>query len=155
MVAARVTVLSVVLTGLGTAVTAVPVEAPSPLRAREAGQTRGSTTGEAGGGGRDPFARPTAPESPGPGEVRAPGLAGVAVDEAVLLGVVTSREGRLAVLGGPGGRAWVARPGERLRDGTVQGVTADAVEFLRDAAESVPFADRRVRRRLRGTEGVR
>ena len=151
MAAARVTVLSVVLTGLGMAATAVPGEAPSPLRAREAGQTPGNTTGEAGGGGRDPFARPSAPESPGPVEVRVPGLAGVALDEAVLLGVVASREGRLAVLEGPGGRAWAVRPGDRLRDGTVQAVTADAVVFVRDAADSVPFADRRVRRRLRDT----
>ena len=155
MAAARITVLSVVLTGLGTTAIAVAGETPSPLRAREAGQARENTTGEAGDGGRDPFARPLAPESPGPVEVRAPGLAGVAVDEAVLLGVVTSREGRLAVLGGPGGRAWVVRSGERLRDGTVQGVAADAVVFLRDAADSVPFADRRVRKRLGGTGSAR
>jgi len=179
MVAARVTVLSVVLTGLGTAATAaagsgaagalgearatglglaataVPGEAPSPLRAGDAGQARGNATGEAGDGGRDPFARPSAPASPGPVEVRAPGLAGVTVDEAVLLGVVTSREGRLAVLEGPGGRAWVVRPGERLRDGTVQGVAADAVVFLRDAAASVRLADRRVRKPLGGTGSAR
>ena len=75
MAAARVTVVSVVLTGLGLAAAAAPGEAPSPPRAREAGQTRGNTTGEAGGAGRDPFARPLAPESPGPVEVPAPGLA--------------------------------------------------------------------------------
>ncbi|MCY4510242.1 MAG: hypothetical protein OXG35_25265 [Acidobacteria bacterium] len=109
--------------------------------------------GEEADGGRDPFARPAASGSRRPVEVRPSGLSGVAVDEVVLRGVVTTPDGRLAVLEGPDGRAWVARRGERLHDGAVQGITADEVRFLRDAAESV--AARVVGKRLRDGESAR
>ena len=103
--------------------------------------------------GRDPFARPVASGPRPTVEVRPSGLPGLAVDEVVLRGIVTTRDGRLAVLEGPDGRAWVARPGERLHDGAVQGIAADEVRFLRDAAG--PVAERVVGRRLRDGEGAR
>ena len=103
--------------------------------------------------GRDPFARPAASASRPPVEVRPSGLSDLAVDEVVLRGVVTTRDGRLGVLEGPDGRAWVARPGERLRDGAVQEIAADEVRFLRDAAD--PAAERVVGKRLRDGEGAR
>ena len=126
-------------------------QAPGTVRA--AGQAPENAMGEAADGGRDPFARPAASGSRRPVEVRPSGLSGVAVDEVVLRGVVTTPDGRLAVLEGPDGRAWVARRGERLHDGAVQGITADEVRFLRDAAESV--AARVVGKRLRDGESAR
>ena len=104
-------------------------------------------------GGRDPFARPAAPGSRPPVEVRPSGLSDLAVDEVVLRGVVTTGDGRLAVLEGPDGRTWVARPGQRLHDGAVQGIAADEVLFLRDVAD--PAAERVVGRRLRDGESAR
>ena len=104
-------------------------------------------------GGRDPFARPAAPGSRPPVEVRPSGLSDLAVDEVVLRGVVTTGDGRLAVLEGPDGRTWVARPGERLHDGAVQGIAADEVLFLRDAAD--PAAERVLGKRLRDGESAR
>ena len=118
-----------------------------------ASQAPETAMGEEVDGGRDPFARPAASGSRRPVEVRPSGLSGVAVDEVVLRGVVTTRNGRLAVLEGPDGRAWVARRGERLHDGAVQGITADEVLFLRDAAESA--AARVVGKRLRDGESAR
>ena len=112
-----------------------------------------SAKGEEADGGRDPFARPMAPGSRPPVETRPSGLSDLAVDEVVLRGVVTTGDGRLAVLEGPDGRTWVARPGERLHDGAVQEVAADEVLFLRDAAD--PAAERAVRRRLRDGESAR
>ncbi len=126
-------------------------QAPGTVRA--AGQAPENAMGEEADGGRDPFARPAASGSRRPVEVRPSGLSGVAVDEVVLRGVVTTPDGRLAVLEGPDGRAWVARRGERLHDGAVQGITADEVRFLRDAAESV--AARVVGKRLRDGESAR
>ena len=176
-------VRSAMLTGLGVTALALAGAAPArlsarpgsqvPGTAREAGQAPGmvgetgqgpgtvgaasqapeTATGEEADGGRDPFARPAASGSRRPVEVRPSGLSGVAVDEVVLRGVVTTRDGRLAVLEGPDGRAWVARRGERLHDGAVKGITADEVLFLRDAAESV--AERVVGKRLRDGESAR
>ena len=112
-----------------------------------------SAKGEEADGGRDPFARPMAPGSRPPDETRPSGLSDLAVDEVVLRGVVTTGDARLAVIEGPDGRTWVARPGERLHDGAVQGITGDEVLFLRDAAD--PAAERVVRRRLRDGESAR
>ncbi len=165
MVGAMAAVRSAMLTGLGMAALALAGEAPSPLPGRSASQAPGTIRkasrvpepgmGEEAGGGRDPFVRPTASGSRRPVEVRPSGLSGLAVDEAILRGVVTSRDGRLAVLEGPDGRAWVARPGERLHDGTVQGITANEVLFLRDAADSIPSPERMEGRRLRDGESAR
>ena len=126
-------------------------QAPGPMR--EAGQGPETAMDAAAGGIRDPFARPVATGSGRPVEGRPSGLSGVAVDEVVLRGVVTTRDGRLAVLEGPDGRAWVARPGERLHDGAVQGITAEEVLLLRDVADSV--AERVVGKRLRDGESAR
>ncbi len=125
----------------------------TPGTVGEASQAQETAMGEEADGGRDPFVRPGASGSRPPGEIRPSGLSDLAVDEVVLRGVVTTRDGRLAVLEGPDGRAWVARPGERLHDGAVQGITADEVLFLRDAAD--PVAGRVVGRRLRDGEGAR
>ena len=156
-------VRSAMLTGLGVTALALAGAAPARLSARPGNQAPGTVgaasqgpetaMGEEVDGGRDPFARPAASGSRRPVEVRPSGLSGVAVDEVVLRGVVTTRDGRLAVLEGPDGRAWVARRGERLHDGAVQGITADEVLFLRDAAESV--AERVVGKRLRDGESAR
>ena len=125
----------------------------APGTVREAGRAPEIAMGDEADDVRDPFARPAASGSRRPVEVRPAGLSGVAVDEVVLRGVVTTRDGRLAVLEGPEGRAWVARPGERLRDGVVQEITADEVRFLRDAAD--PVAERVVGKRLRDEESAR
>ena len=120
---------------------------------REASQAPETAMGEEADGGRDPFARPVAPGPGPPVEPRPSGLSDLAVDDVVLRGVVTTRDGRLAVLEGPDGRAWVARPGERLRDGAVQEIAVDEVRFLRDAAD--PVAERVVGKRLRDEESAR
>ena len=165
MPAAMAAVRSAMLAGLGMAALALAGEPSSPVLASAAGQAPESVrgagrAGEAGvgdgaGGGRDPFVRPMASGSSRSVEARPSGLSGLTVDAAVLRGVVSSRAGRFAVLEGPDARAYVARPGDRLRDGAVREVTGDGVLLLRDAAASVPFAERSVRKRLRGTESVR
>ena len=153
--AAGAAVLSAMLAGLGgTAPSAAGPQPPPavPGRARPAPEAVGD---QRPNGGRDPFVRPTAPEAPGPVGARPSGVAGLAVDEAVVRGVVVTRAGRLAMLEGPGARTWVVRRGDRLHDGAVHDISADAVVFLRDAADAVPFAERVVRLRLRDTEGGR
>ncbi len=165
MVAARVGARSAMLAGFGLAALALAGEPPAPAPARAAGQApqavRGAgaaqdaAAGEEAEGARDPFVRPAAPGVARPADVRPSGLSGLAVDEVVVRGVVSIREGRLALLEGPDARAYLVRPGDRLHDGKVQEVTGDGVLFLRDATDSVPLAERAVSMRVRDAERAR
>ena len=162
MAATRTGVRSAMLTGLGMAALALTGEPLSrvpagaagqaPQTAREAGRPPEAAMDEDADRGRDPFVRPTAPGPRRPVGVRPSGLSGLAVDEAVLRGVVSSREGRLALLEGPDARAYVVKPGDRLHDATMREITRDGVLLVRDATDSVPLAERMVRKRLRGEE---
>ncbi len=153
------------LTGLGPAALAVAggPPAPDPARAvsqasqtvREASRAREVATRDEAEGARDPFVRPTTPGSPRHAEVRPSGLSGLAVHEVVLRGVVAIRGSRLALLEGPDARAYVVRPGDRLHDGRVQEATGDGVLLLRDAADSIPLAERVVSLRVRDGERAR
>ena len=107
-------------------------------------------------GRRDPFVNPIGRGAGGQaGAERPGGLSGLAVDEAVLRGVLATRNGRLAVLEAPDARTYVVRRADRLFDGTVQQITSDSVLFLRDAVDSAPVAEPEVTKRLRDTESVR
>ena len=143
--------LSAMLAGLGVGAPAAAGAVPPapPQGARPAPE---AVVGQPPDGGRDPFVRPRTPTAPGPIETRPAAAAGLVVDEAVLRGVVLTRGGRLAVLEGSGARTWIVRRGDRVHDGSVREITADAVLFLRDAADP---AERVVRKRLGDTEGGR
>ena len=144
--------LSAMLAGLGGCAPAAAGAQPAPAPPQGARPAPTAVVGQPPDGGRDPFVRPRTPTATGPVEARPAAAAGLVVDEAVLRGVVVTRGGRLAVLEGPGARTWIVRRGDRVHDGSVQEITADAVLFLRDAAD---LAERVVRKRLRDTEGGR
>ena len=79
------------------------------------------------GGRRDPFA-PLPASNPAPARVeRAAGLPGIAASELSLRGIVVASGVSLAVLESPGGRSWLVRGGERLRDGVVGRIGANVV----------------------------
>ena len=167
----RTVVRAAALAGLGAAVLAADGRA-APAAAREerrvsasaqedrrtaaAQEDRRAPAAEAGRGPdnrRDPFAGPAAPRAGAATGERPGGLAGLAVDDAVLRGIVRTREDRVAFLEAPDGRTYAVRPTDRLYDGAVQEIAADTVIFLRDAAGSAP--GERVRKRLRGAENAR
>ena len=147
-------VRAAVLAGLGAAVLATAGQ-PAPACAQEAGGPPVAVAGPGPAGRRDPFVRPVAPRIGESEGERPRGLSGLAVDDAVLRGVVRSREGRVAVLEAPDGRTYPARRADRLYDGAVREITRDAVLILRDAGEAAPAEAREVRKRLRGPEGAR
>jgi hypothetical protein len=60
------------------------------------------------------------------------GLSAVAVAEATVRGIARSGTRMLAIVEGPGGRAFVVRPADRLLDGTVAEIDAAGVVFLTD-----------------------
>ena len=132
MAAARNALLAAVLAGLVADAPAAAGAQSSSVPPRETRRAPGAPVGRGPAGGRDPFVRPVVRDSPGPVDVRPAGPAGLAVDEAVLRGVVTTRAGRLAVLEGPDAMFYVVRRSDRLYDGAVQEVTAGAVLFLMD-----------------------
>lgn len=108
------------------------------------------------GGRRDPFvslivpkttpvaARPAATSRPGAG------LAGIAVSDVQLKGVIRSGATFVAILEGPDGRTFLAKRSDRLMNGVIKGIESGAVVFterLEDAAGAVRVRD--VRKALR------
>ena len=86
-------------------------------------------------GRRDPFVnpipKPTKPEADIP-VIRPPGLKGVLVSEAKLMGVVTSKEPGMnkVVIQAPGNKTYFAARGDALFDAVVKEIRPDAVVFL-------------------------
>jgi len=85
-------------------------------------------------GRRDPFVNPIPkPKTPEPEipVIRPPGLKGVLVSEATLMGVVTSKEPGMnkVVLQAPGNKVYFAARGDALFDAVVKEIRPDSVVF--------------------------
>jgi Tfp pilus assembly protein PilP len=107
-------------------------------------------------GRRDPFisllrrGNDESAQSAGP---RKPGLPGLGVGEVTIKGTMASRGGYIALLKGADNKTYIVRPGDRLLDGAVQAVTADAVVILQRVDDPLsPQKEREVRKTLRQTE---
>ena len=94
----------------------------------------GDAAVDGAGAPADPFARRPPAADAAPAAARAPGLPGLRVGELDLQGLVRSASGPLAVVAAPDGRTYLLRGGERLLDGAVEAVHADAVVFLEDGS---------------------
>jgi len=87
-------------------------------------------------GRRDPFVNPVpkpvqkAPEAPA-AAIRPPGLKGVLVAEAQVIGIVVSREPSMNVvtIQAPGGKRYFARVGDALYDSILKSIKEDSVTF--------------------------
>jgi Tfp pilus assembly protein PilP len=100
-----------------------------------AAELAGQSGGYDAGGRRDPFVslivpRPTAvapraAAAPRPGA----GLAGIAVADVQLKGVIRSGANYVAILEAPDGRTFMAKATDRLMNGVVKGIERDAVVF--------------------------
>lgn len=107
-------------------------------------------------GRRDPFAplvnppSAAAPATAAP-EKRAPGLAGHAIADLDLKGIISSGQTRIALLAAPDGKTYMARAQDRLHDGVVRRIDADAVVMLQNA--SMFEGAREVRKVLRPAAG--
>ena len=85
----------------------------------------------ASGERRDPFASPFRRGGPPAETARPRGLAGIAVDELTLRGLVRIAGAYVAVLESGDGRTYLLRGGETLFDGSVRSVTAGGVAIVR------------------------
>jgi Tfp pilus assembly protein PilP len=109
-------------------------------------------------GRRDPFVRTVGRTSaPAPRtSVRPQGVAGVLVSEVTVRGFLESRGTWVAMIGGPDGRSYTLRPGDRLMDGVVRDITSDAVIILQDVSDSPSSVKQReVRKVLRGGDQIK
>jgi Tfp pilus assembly protein PilP len=103
---------------------------------------------------RDPFlslvnrgtdARPGASPT-----TRPEGLAGMLVEEVAVRGIVQSRGGWVAMIASPAGRTYTIRPGDRLMDGSVRSITAQAVVLMQEVNDPLSLEKQReVRKFLR------
>jgi Tfp pilus assembly protein PilP len=120
-------------------------------------QLAGQSGGYDAGGRRDPFRSLIVPK-PGPVAPRVTtatsrpgaGLAGIAVSDVQLKGVIRSGANFVAILEGPDGRTFMAKRLDRLVNGVVKGIEHDAVVFterIEDASGAVRQRD--VRKALR------
>jgi hypothetical protein len=82
---------------------------------------------------------------------RPEGLPGLLVEEVVVRGIVQTPRGFVAMVGSPTGKTYSLRAGDRLMDGSVRSVTAQAVILLQDVNDPLSLEKQReVRKYLRG-----
>lgn len=110
------------------------------------------------GGRRDPFAslikeQPT--NVPEADVTRAKGLAGVAVVDAVVTGILTSGQKWIAIVAGPDGNTYLARTNDKLHDAVVRRIDRDSVTFLARVPDGTgTIVSREVKKGLRPTTGA-
>jgi Tfp pilus assembly protein PilP len=85
--------------------------------------------------------------------VKAPGIKGLGAGEVTLRGTMASQGGFVAIVQGADSKTYIVRPGERLADGTIRSITADALVILQQVNDPLSLEKQReVRKVLRQTE---
>lgn len=112
------------------------------------------------GGRRDPFVslvnRGVDPRGAGSPSTRAAGVPGLLTSEITVRGILQSRGAWLAMVAGADGKVYSIRAGDKLADGVVRTITAQAVIILQDVHDPLSLdKQREVRKFLRGGEGVK
>jgi Tfp pilus assembly protein PilP len=131
--------------------TAAPATPPA-----DAGPTPPADYGYSPDGRRDPFLSLVnrgvdAARGADRGAARPEGLPGLMVAEVAVRGIVQTPRGYVAMVGGPSGKTYSVRPGDRLMDGSVRAITAQAVVLLQDVNDPLSLEKQReVRKYLRG-----
>jgi type IV pilus assembly protein PilP len=108
-------------------------------------------------GRRDPFVslvkRGGAGLSPTVGGARPAGLAGLETAEVTLKGTIQSQSGYVGILLGADNKTYIVRAGDRLLDGTVRSITANALVILQQVNDPLSLEKQReVRKVLRQTD---
>lgn len=110
-------------------------------------------------GRRDPFLslvnRGTTDLGPTTGAHRPDGVQGLLVNELVVRGILRSQGGWIAMVGAPNGKTYTVRAGDRLMDGTVRSINAQALILMQEVNDPLSLEKQReVRKFLRGGEEV-
>jgi len=135
-----------------------PPAAPPPAEAQPPGTppptvTPGYTYDAAGR--RDPFISLLGRgDSDGrAGGSRPPGVAGFLINEVSVKGILKDRTGFLAMIQGTDNKTYVIRPGDKLLDGSVKSIVADAVVFAQDVNDPLSLIKQREVRKPLRSEG--
>jgi len=107
-------------------------------------------------GRRDPFVSLTARGSDQSSARSNPELEGaraLGIEEISVRGIVASGGGYVAMVQGPNGKTFVVHQHDKLLDGTVKSITAQAIVFLQDVSDPLSVVKQKeVRKLLRGLE---
>jgi Tfp pilus assembly protein PilP len=111
-------------------------------------------------GRRDPFLslvdRGVEATRPGQPTRRAEGVPGLLTAEIAVRGIVQTRGAYVAMVAGADNKVYSVRAGDKLADGVVRAVTADAVVILQEVNDPLSLEKQReVRKLLRGGEEVK
>ncbi len=137
--------------------------APAPVNAPAAAAAPAPAAGPAAdsfsyepAGRRDPFVSLLARGSEGkglPGGRRADGLGGLAVGEVSVRGVMQSHGGYVAILQGPDNKTYIARPNDRLLDGTIRAISAQGLTVVQEVNDPLSLVKQReVHKGLRASD---
>ncbi|MEO5824149.1 MAG: hypothetical protein ABIT71_26880 [Vicinamibacteraceae bacterium] len=149
--------------GATLAVTAIVV-IPSTLRAQQGAAAPAATPAPApvvsgagynydASGRRDPFMALDRASDPRVNAGKLTGLAGLMINEATVKGVVKSRGRMMAIVQAPDNKTYVVKASDRLLDGEVRAVTAEAVVFVQNVNDPLsPVRQREIRKPLRIVE---
>jgi Tfp pilus assembly protein PilP len=161
--------LLVVLTLLIASLAAVSAQTPSPGAAAGAPVAAAPATptapapptppanyGYSYDGRRDPFVAllgSTGKKGSAQAVIRPDGLLGLVTDEVAVRGILQSQGRWVAMVSGPAGKVYTVRPGDRLADGTIRGITPQFVVILQQVDDPLSLEKQReVRKFLRGGE---
>ena len=139
-----------------------PLQTTFPLPTLKIGSRVGvpAKSGYDDGGRRDPFASLIAEKQAAvatatePAEGRAKGLAGVAVVDVAVKGIMTSGQTWMAIVAGPDGAMYLAHANDRLHDGMIRRIDKDAVVILARVPDGTgKMVSREVRKGIRPQTG--
>ena len=129
--------------------TAAPAAAPAPAPAPRTGSAYIYDPA----GRRDPFLALDHASDPRGNLGKTNGLAGLMINEATVKGVVKSRGRMLAMVQAPDNKTYIVKAADRLLDGEVRAVTAEAVVFVQNVNDPLsPVRQREIRKPLRIVE---
>lgn len=109
-------------------------------------------------GRRDPFVSLENRGNSGAGEGgrRAEGVPGLMTNELTVRGIVLTRGEWVAMIAGPDGKIYTVRAGNKLADGVIRSVSANAVVISQEVNDPLSLEKvREVRKLLRGGEEVK
>jgi len=84
---------------------------------------------------------------------RPAGLSGILINEVNLKGIMRDRTGFVALVMGPDNKTYIVKPGDKLMDGSVKSIVADAVVFSQDVNDPLSLVKQReIKKSLRSEE---